>query len=58
MDGFVKNDNIFVLAATNDLDNLDPAALRPGRFDKILHIPKPDKKGRSDIFGMYLNKVI
>jgi ATP-dependent metalloprotease len=57
MDGFVQNENIFVLGATNDVDNLDQAALRPGRFDKILHIPKPDKKGRSEIFNLYLNKI-
>ena len=57
MDGFVQNENIFVLGATNDINNLDQAALRPGRFDKILHIPKPDKKGRSEIFDLYLKKV-
>lgn len=41
MDGFVKNENVFVIAATNFPDSLDKAAMRSGRFDKILNIPKP-----------------
>ena len=36
---------------------LDPAAVRPGRFDKKIHVPKPDVNGRKDIFGLYLKKI-
>jgi ATP-dependent Zn protease len=44
MDGFIENQNIFVLAATNFPKSLDPAAVRSGRFDKTLNIPKPNFK--------------
>lgn len=57
IDGFTGNEHIFVLGATNDMNNLDSAALRPGRFDKIIHVPKPDKKGREEIFNIYLKKI-
>jgi ATP-dependent Zn protease len=46
MDGFEKNDNILVIGATNHADILDPAAIRPGRFDKKIHVPLPDINGR------------
>jgi cell division protease FtsH len=42
MDGFEKNENIVVLGATNHQDSLDSAAIRPGRFDKQIHVPSPD----------------
>ena len=46
MDGFEKNEKIFVIAATNFPESLDPAILRPGRFDEIIKIPTPSIKGR------------
>jgi cell division protease FtsH len=49
--------NILVIGATNRADALDPALLRPGRFDRRLHVGLPDKKGREDIADYYLNKV-
>jgi ATP-dependent metalloprotease len=57
MDGFKKNEHVFILGATNSIDTLDDAALRPGRFDKIIHVPLPDKIGRNEIFSFYLNKI-
>jgi len=49
--------NILVIGATNKADALDPALLRPGRFDRRLHVGLPDKKGRVDIADYYLDKV-
>ena len=46
-----------VIGATNHQDALDPAAVRPGRFDKKIHVPYPDKNGRADIFKIYLEKI-
>lgn len=57
MDGFNKREHIFVLGATNSEKDLDSAALRPGRFDKIVHVPLPDSTGRREIFEYYLNKI-
>jgi len=57
MDGFEKYDNILVIGATNHEDSLDTAAVRPGRFDKKIHVPHPDIAGREEIFQMYLDKV-
>jgi ATP-dependent metalloprotease len=57
MDGFEKNDNILVIGATNHEDILDPAAVRPGRFDKKIHVPLPDINGREQIFDLYLDKI-
>jgi len=57
MDGFEKNDQILVIGATNHEDVLDPAAVRPGRFDKKIHVPLPDINGRENIFSLYLNKI-
>jgi ATP-dependent Zn protease len=57
MDGFEKNDHILVIGATNHEDSLDPAAVRPGRFDKKIHVPHPDINGRTDIFNIYLGKI-
>jgi ATP-dependent Zn protease len=57
MDGFQKADNILVIGATNHANDLDPAAVRPGRFDKKIDVPKPDKNGRKDILELYLDKI-
>ena len=57
LDGFEKNEGILVIGATNHKDSLDPAAVRPGRFDKKIHVPSPDVNGRADIFQIYLNKI-
>jgi ATP-dependent metalloprotease len=54
MDGFEKTENILIIGATNHEDALDPAAVRPGRFDKKIHVPLPDVKGREEIFEYYL----
>ena len=53
MDGFSKNEGIIVLAATNRPDILDPALLRPGRFDRQIHVGRPDVKGREDILKVH-----
>jgi ATP-dependent metalloprotease len=57
MDGFDPTDQIVVIGATNHKDSLDPAAVRPGRFDKKIDVPAPDIKGRTDIFEIYLDKI-
>ena len=54
MDGFNNNDDIVVMAATNRKDVLDQALLRPGRFDRIIRVPLPDKDSREKILGYYL----
>ena len=54
MDGFTMNDNVLVIAATNRRDVLDPALLRPGRFDRIVNVPLPDRASRKDILRLYL----
>jgi cell division protease FtsH len=54
MDGFNNNDDIVVMAATNRKDVLDAALLRPGRFDRILRVPLPDKDSRKKILDFYL----
>ena len=53
MDGFAKNEGVIVLAATNRPDILDPALLRPGRFDRQIHVGHPDVKGREDILKVH-----
>ncbi len=53
MDGFAKNQGVIVLAATNRPDILDPALLRPGRFDRQIHVGTPDVKGREDILKVH-----
>ncbi len=57
MDGFEKTENILIIGATNHEDALDPAAVRPGRFDKKIHVPLPDVNGREDIFNHYLDQI-
>ncbi|MBQ4233013.1 MAG: ATP-dependent zinc metalloprotease FtsH [Lachnospiraceae bacterium] len=53
MDGFGVNEGIIVIAATNRVDILDPAILRPGRFDRKVYVGKPDVKGREDILKIH-----
>ncbi len=53
MDGFEKNDNVIVLAATNRPDVLDPALLRPGRFDRHVYLELPDVQGREEIIKIH-----
>ncbi|XP_021112172.1 AFG3-like protein 1 isoform X4 [Heterocephalus glaber] len=55
MDGFNSTTNVVVLAATNRPDILDPALMRPGRFDRHIYIGPPDIKGRSSIFKVHLH---
>jgi len=57
MDGFEKHENIIVIGATNHENDLDPAAVRPGRFDKKIHVPLPDVNGRKEILELYLDKI-
>lgn len=54
MDGFSSNDQVLVIAATNRIDSLDPAFIRPGRFDKHIHIGLPDVKARKKILDLYV----
>ena len=54
MDGFEKNDGIIVMAATNRADILDPALLRPGRFDRQVYVGLPDIRGREDILKIHV----
>jgi len=53
MDGFSGNEGIIILAATNRADVLDPALLRPGRFDRQIQVANPDKKARADILRVH-----
>lgn len=53
MDGFADNDGILVMAATNRKDVLDAALLRPGRFDRIINVPLPDRESRKEIFKVH-----
>jgi proteasome regulatory subunit len=68
MDGFDTRGDVRIMAATNRVDMLDPALLRPGRFDRIIEIPLPDARGRLEIlkihsgkmqlFGVDLNEIV
>ena len=53
MDGFARTEGVIVLAATNRPDILDPALLRPGRFDRQIHVGRPDVKGREEILKVH-----
>ncbi|MBM4108657.1 MAG: ATP-dependent zinc metalloprotease FtsH [Phycisphaerae bacterium] len=57
MDGFTPADGVIVIAATNRSDVLDPALIRPGRFDRQIHVPLPDVKGRLEILKVHAKKV-
>ncbi len=58
MDGFESNGGVIVVSATNRPDVLDPALLRPGRFDRQIMVPIPDVKGREEILGVHTKKTI
>ncbi len=53
MDGIVTLQDIVIIAATNRPDIVDPAVLRPGRFDRLIYVPEPDEKSRLEIFKIY-----
>jgi proteasome regulatory subunit len=57
MDGFDNRGDVRIMAATNRVDMLDPALLRPGRFDRSIAIPLPDKEGRSEILKIHTRKM-
>ena len=57
MDGFEENENVILIAATNRPDVLDPALLRPGRFDRQVTVSNPDIKGREEILKVHVRKV-
>ena len=57
MDGFETNEGVILVSATNRPDVLDPALLRPGRFDRQVVVPLPDIKGRDAILGVHMKKV-
>ena len=53
MDGFDERGDVSIIAATNRFDMLDPAILRPGRFDRLIEVPEPDAEGREQIFQIH-----
>ncbi|SOV16632.1 ATP-dependent zinc metalloprotease FTSH 1 [Plasmodium gaboni] len=57
MDGFSNTVHIMVIGATNRIDTLDSALLRPGRFDRIVYVPLPDVNGRKKILEIYIKKI-
>jgi cell division protease FtsH len=57
MDGFESNDGVILIAATNRPDVLDPALLRPGRFDRMVVIPRPDLNGRIGVLKVHAKKI-
>ncbi len=57
MDGFESNDGVILIASTNRPDVLDPALLRPGRFDRRIVVHRPDVKGREGILAVYMRKI-
>ena len=57
MDGFESNEGVIIIAATNRPDVLDPAILRPGRFDRRINVPRPDLNGRVGILAVHTKKV-
>ncbi|MDA2913499.1 ATP-dependent zinc metalloprotease FtsH, partial [Acidobacteriia bacterium AH_259_A11_L15] len=57
MDGFDSNEGVILIAATNRPDVLDPALLRPGRFDRRVVVPRPDVKGREEILKVHVRKI-
>ena len=57
MDGFESNEGVILIAATNRPDVLDPALLRPGRFDRRVVVPRPDLRGRLEILKIHTRRV-
>jgi proteasome regulatory subunit len=58
MDGFDTRGDVRIMAATNRVDMLDPALLRPGRFDRSIAIPLPDKQARKEILRIHSRKML
>ncbi|GAA5923634.1 uncharacterized protein JCM15063_003712 [Sporobolomyces koalae] len=58
MDGFGTGEHVVLLAGTNRVDVLDPALIRPGRFDRQIAVSNPDASGRKQIFGVHLKKLV
>ena len=58
MDGFETNEGVILIAATNRPDVLDPALLRPGRFDRQVQVPNPDITGRQKILNVHAKKTV
>jgi cell division protease FtsH len=56
MDGFESSEGVIIIAATNRPDVLDPAILRPGRFDRRIHVPRPDLRGREGILRVHTKR--
>ncbi|MDG6223811.1 MAG: CDC48 family AAA ATPase [Candidatus Bathyarchaeota archaeon] len=57
MDGLVTLEDVVIIAATNRPDIIDPAILRPGRFDRLIYVPEPDNDSRMEIFKIYTKKM-
>lgn len=57
LDGFDARGDVKIVAATNRIDLLDPALLRPGRFDRIIEIPSPDAEGREEILKIHIRNM-
>lgn len=53
LDGIITLEDVVIIAATNRPDIVDPALLRPGRFDRLIYVPEPDEKARLEIFKLY-----
>jgi transitional endoplasmic reticulum ATPase len=53
MDGIITLEDVVIIAASNRPDIVDPAVLRPGRFDRLIYVPEPDEKARLEIFNLY-----
>lgn len=58
MDGFGTDSNVIVMAATNRLNLLDSALIRPGRFDRMVEVNLPDLEGRRQIFNVHLKRIV
>ena len=57
MDGITTLQDIVIIAATNRPHMVDPAVLRPGRFDRLIYVPEPDEKSRLQIFKLYMKSM-
>jgi transitional endoplasmic reticulum ATPase len=57
MDGVESRQQVIVIGATNRLDIIDQALLRPGRFDRLVYVPLPDKSTRTDIYNINLKRM-
>jgi transitional endoplasmic reticulum ATPase len=57
LDGVITLEDVVIIAATNKPDIVDPAVLRPGRFDRLIYVPEPDEKARLEIFKLYTKEM-